>query len=91
MSHERREVFYRGHVQGVGFRFRTRQISSAYAITGFVENLPDGGVHLIVEGDRNEIDQFLTEVDQRMASNIRDRRTDTQPAQGKFTAFSIRH
>src|SRR4029079_16800556 len=59
---ERRQVYYSGRVQGVGFRYTARQIAGRFAVTGFVENLGDGRVHLIVEGETREIDRFLAEL-----------------------------
>ena len=53
---ERREVFYAGHVQGVGFRYTTRSIATQLPVVGLVRNLPDGRVHLVVEGSPEAID-----------------------------------
>jgi len=36
------QVFYEGHVQGVGFRFTVRHIAKGFDVTGWVRNLPDG-------------------------------------------------
>lgn len=47
---ERREVRYRGRVQGVGFRYTARSIAQSYAVTGYVKNVADGSVELVVEG-----------------------------------------
>ena len=41
-----KQVIYSGRVQGVGFRFTTRQIASGYEVNGWVKNLPDGRVEL---------------------------------------------
>ena len=48
------EVTYRGRVQGVGFRYTARTVAAGYAVQGFVRNLPDGGVQLVVEGAADE-------------------------------------
>ena len=45
-----REVYYAGNVQGVGFRYTARCAAAGLDVTGFVRNLPDGRVHLVVEG-----------------------------------------
>ena len=41
-----------GRVQGVGFRYTVRSLAVGFDVTGFVRNLPDGRVHLVVEGGR---------------------------------------
>ena len=38
------QVFYEGHVQGVGFRFIVRHIAKGFDVIGWVRNLPDGRV-----------------------------------------------
>ena len=85
---ERRQVFYSGRVQGVGFRYTARQIADRFAVTGFVENLGDGRVQLVVEGETKEIDRFLADL-------VHDRYIEGQqpqswPATGEFSSFSIR-
>jgi acylphosphatase len=90
MSIERREVHYSGRVQGVGFRYTVRHIASRYPVDGYVENLPDGGVHLIVEGEKPTLDEFLDDIDAAMSANIGQRLVDKQAASGEFNCFDIR-
>jgi acylphosphatase len=58
------QVFYEGHVQGVGFRFSVRHIAKGFDVTGWVRNLADGRVELQVSGDEEEVRAFLDEVAQ---------------------------
>lgn len=87
---ERREVHYSGHVQGVGFRYTVSQIARGYPVAGFVENLSDGRVHLVVEGAQMSLDGFLTEIGRELAGNIDQRLVDKQTATGEFNSFGIR-
>lgn len=87
---ERRQVFYSGDVQGVGFRYTTRQIAVRFAVTGFVRNLPDGRVELIAEGEKKELSAFLSEVAERMSRNIRSTAVDCRAPTGEFHRFEIR-
>jgi acylphosphatase len=87
---ERREVHYDGRVQGVGFRYTVRHIASRYPVTGFVENLPDGRVHLIAEGDRDNLEEFLHDIKAAMSANIGRQLVDKLAASGEFTGFEIR-
>ena len=59
---EQREIHYSGRVQGVGFRYTVRSLASRMAVTGFVRNLPDGRVQLVVEGPPSEIEVLLEQV-----------------------------
>jgi acylphosphatase len=86
----RSTVYFSGHVQGVGFRYTTNSIARGYQITGFVRNLPDRRVELVVEGQPNEVSAFLGEVRERFANQIRDERSDDGPATGEFDRFEVR-
>jgi len=88
---KRHIVYYAGHVQGVGFRYTAASIARGYDVAGFVRNLPDGRVELVVEGAAHEVDAFLREVRDRFFNQIRDERSDVRPATGEFTGFEILH
>ncbi|MCE9547220.1 MAG: acylphosphatase [Planctomycetia bacterium] len=85
-----REVFYRGRVQGVGFRYTAREVAQRHAVVGFVQNLPDGRVHLVVEGGPEVVDAFLSELCRVMGRYIRDTSVSDSPAAGGFDGFDIR-
>ena len=89
-SLERREVRYRGRVQGVGFRYTARSIAQLYAVTGYVRNLADGSVELVVEGRAEDISGVLRAIRTEMGRYIRDVQEATLPATGQFTEFDVR-
>ena len=74
----------------MGFRYTARQIAQRFTLGGYVKNLSDGRVELVVEGDPEEIDRFLAAIDQAMAGYIRDREIQAQPAEGLDPGFAIR-
>jgi acylphosphatase len=90
-STERRTVQFAGQVQGVGFRFTTRNVAQGYDVKGFVQNLPDGDVLLVAEGDPGEVDRFLADLREKMSGYIRQEKTDRSAPTGEFTDFRIRH
>ncbi len=90
-NYQRRQVIYTGHVQGVGFRHSTSRIASRYSVTGFVLNLPDRSVELLVEGTDEELTAFLSDVDARLSQHIRNTAVDRRPATGEFRTFEIRY
>ena len=47
-------VFFSGHVQGVGFRYAVLQVAKEYEVAGVVANLADGRVQLEAEGAEAE-------------------------------------
>ena len=47
-----------GKVQGVFFRQNTKEKAIALGITGSVQNLPNGNVHIIATGTREQLDEL---------------------------------
>ena len=47
-----------GRVQGVGFRMFAEARAAAEGVHGYVQNLPDGRVEALVEGDRESVDRI---------------------------------
>jgi acylphosphatase len=88
---ERREVQYRGWVQGVGFRYTAQRIARQYAVTGFVRNLANGRVQLVAEGLPEELDRCLGQLARTMENYIESADVQSAPATGEFTGFDIRY
>ncbi len=88
---QRAHVFYAGRVQGVGFRYSAREVACGFEVTGFVRNLPDGRVELVVEGETDETKAFLAGIHETQLDNyIRTEDINWQPATGEFTDFEVR-
>src|SRR6476660_317986 len=86
------QVFYEGHVQGVGFRFTVRHIAKGFDVIGWVRNLPDGRVELQVTGDEEEVRAFLDQVGQsELHSLIREQTENKLNATIAARGFEIRH
>lgn len=94
MSHPtsvaRTEVYFTGHVQGVGFRYSVLQVARGYEVSGLVENLADGRVRLLAEGDRNEVTAFVAAVADRMDGYIRKVERHDSSGARSHEGFSIR-
>jgi acylphosphatase len=88
---ELRHVTFRGNVQGVGFRWTTRQTAHAYDVNGWVRNCSDGSVELEAEGESGEIDQFLEDLRRRMGRHIRKETSDSRSPKGMESGFRIIH
>lgn len=87
----RRTCYYSGRVQGVGFRYTVQNVAMQYDVHGYVKNLPDGRVELVLEGPDEEMDQVLDSVSQRMNGYIRRVESSEYPATGEFDHFFIKH
>ena len=84
-----RRIIYRGRVQGVGFRFRTKNVANNYRVCGYVKNLDDGTVELIAQGTGAEIRRFLAGVDTEMGRLITGSRSSDVDAPPVFDTFDI--
>jgi acylphosphatase len=87
---ERREIYFSGRVQGVGFRYTTRAIAARYSLGGFVQNLRDGRVWVVVEGTADAIERFVTAIVAEMGRYIAAQQQTVMPATGEFTNFEVR-
>lgn len=90
-DHEARELYYSGRVQGVGFRYTVASIARQYRVAGYVENLPDGRVHLLVEGAARDLEQMLAEIARQMQGFIHEVKMSARSASGNFDRFTIRY
>ena len=83
-------VFFSGRVQGVGFRYTTFQVAKEFDVTGFVLNMPDGRVHLEAEGNPDEVNAFVTALEERMHGYIRKTERRSARQEPQFKGFTIR-
>ena len=60
------ELMVSGDVQGVGYRRAVQRIARKMNITGFVKNLPDGRVRIVVQcGDSETLEEFAKAISLR--------------------------
>ena len=88
---QQRVIHFQGHVQGVGFRQTTFMLAQGLALSGYVQNLQDGRVKLVMVGTREEMDKLETAIDERLGHFIHDRTVDTIRSPRDFTDFEIRY
>lgn len=64
--------WFEGHVQGVGFRYQTVGVAKGFDVTGYVQNMVDGRVHLYAEGGEAEVVAFQAEVESELKNYIKE-------------------
>jgi acylphosphatase len=87
---QRATIHFNGHVQGVGFRFTVLQLAHKFPVNGFVRNLRDGRVEVVIEGNQSDARAFVDHIKERMNGYIDHTEESTGPATGEFRAFEIR-
>ncbi len=76
----------------MGFRFTCQSVARGHQVAGFVRNLDDGRVELLVEGESEEVDQFLKAIHFELATYIHQVTTEPEPpGDDLLVGFSIRH
>ena len=80
-----------GMVQGVGFRWFVKQAANRLGLTGFVRNLPDGSVEVVVEGERGLVGEMVSEVRRGPRwAQVNHVQVTERSYTGKFKEFSVR-
>ncbi|MEM6911608.1 MAG: acylphosphatase [Verrucomicrobiota bacterium] len=87
-----KQVYYEGRVQGVGFRYTTKQIAMGYDLSGWVRNLADGRVALQISGEEKELEAFLQEIRESvLGGHIRKEESETLTSSQPEPGFHIKH
>ncbi len=87
---KRVHAFYSGRVQGVGFRYAAEALAQNLGITGWVSNLRDGRVELLVEGEEAGLKDFLNRILEEMSGYIKDTDISWEEPTGEFGDFGIK-
>jgi acylphosphatase len=87
----RRTCHFSGNVQGVGFRYTVQNLALQYNVRGYVRNMSDGRVELVMEGPSGEMDALIEDIRQKMNGYIDDVHMSESAGTGEFHRFSIKH
>lgn len=84
-------AWVQGKVQGVGFRLYVRQRAIDLPVSGWVRNLNDGRVELLVEGSRPDLESLLTALRQGpRGSQVSDVQVEWAEPSGGLQGFSVK-
>ena len=90
MERHRLQIFYSGHVQGVGFRYTVKSLARGFEVTGVVRNLADGRVELVAESQRAELEAFRKAIaESELGHFVRREEARWSEAQNEFRGFEI--
>jgi len=84
-----RRIIFIGRVQGVGFRFTAHRMAGRHDLTGFVRNLRDGTVEMLAQGNSEDIDACVRDIDDYLSGHIRQTKVEDVPPDPNRTDFKI--
>jgi len=84
-----RHIIFTGRVQGVGFRFTALDLANRHRLTGFVRNLADGAVELVVQGQLEQIHDLLRDIQDKYKDYITETKINETPSNSQFKDFKI--
>ena len=87
---EAAHITVHGRVQGVWFRAGTKEKGEELGLTGWVMNRPNGTVEIHAQGEKSQLEKFITWCHQgTSAAKVTSLDIDRSEAQQEFTSFDI--
>ncbi|MDI7274366.1 MAG: acylphosphatase [Anaerolineae bacterium] len=81
-----------GFVQGVNFRYYTRQQARRLGLCGYVRNRGDGSVEVVAEGPRRAVEELWAWLQQGPPmAEVRAVDVAWQPATSEWKSFEVRY
>jgi acylphosphatase len=86
-----RRYLIAGRVQGVGFRWFTHDTAAREGVHGWVRNLPDGRVEVLLEGEHDAVQRVEIALRRGPAqARVDEFDTEEQAPSGRLAGFDIR-
>ncbi len=84
-------IIIQGLVQGVGYRFFVVAQAKQYHLAGYVQNLPNGNVKVVAEGEKGMLKEFIKRLGiGPFSAHVTSIDTQWSEEQDGFTDFDIR-
>lgn len=85
-------VIVTGRVQRVFFRGQTKNEANKYNVNGWVQNLPDGRVEAVFEGEKEDVEKVINSTrNGPPGAIVTDLDLEWQDYGGEFNDFQIRY
>lgn len=92
MSLIRAHLFVSGRVQGVFYRDQTQRQANARGVAGWVRNLPDGRVEVVLEGEETAVQEIIAWCHRGPPNAyVTDVRAALEAIQGEPGGFRVRY
>ena len=80
-------MIFKGDVQGVGFRATAKRYADKLHLKGFVRNLPNGDVECCAQGEKEQLDKFLSELKRTFSAHLHEVVCDYRPVTHPYPDF----
>lgn len=84
-----KHIIFIGQVQGVGFRYASQRTASRHNLTGYVKNLPHGSVEMLAQGEPQDVDNCISDIQDSFRGYIRETQINDLPPNPRYTNFRI--
>lgn len=91
MAKKRLHAFFSGNVQGVFFRYNTKNFAEEAGVNGWVRNLRDGRVEVIAEADEERLNDLLKRIRAHFKGYIRNEDISWDETMNEFKGFWIEY
>lgn len=92
MMKARAHVYISGMVQGVFFRYETRNLAEKLGVGGWVKNTSDGKVEAVFEGDKKKVNAMLDFCRRGPpGARVTGVKVKWEDPKGEFSGFSIKY
>jgi acylphosphatase len=90
MEKARANIVVSGVVQGVGYRFFVVHHGNSLNLNGYVRNTPDGRVEVEVEGERGDVERFVSILREGpRAARVSDVHVEWKDHTGELNGFRV--
>lgn len=85
------KIIVQGYVQGVGFRYSTKQLADSLGIKGTVRNKANGTVAIEASGSCEQLDQFIKKLEKNPTpfAKVKNVTVDEDVSLENFLSFEI--
>lgn len=88
----RAHVRISGYVQGVFFRYHTRELAQRLGLRGWVRNTPDDRVEAVFEGEKGAVERMLGFCHRGPSgARVTDVKIKWEQTRGEFSGFEVRY
>jgi acylphosphatase len=88
---ERARVYVSGKVQGVFFRDATREKAEELGLAGWVRNIPDGRVEMLLDGPSEKVREMVRWCKEGPShADVEDVDTEFEASAGDLEGFEVR-